>query len=243
MHVSFSQPLAPLDAATRARFGHVVVVLVSALLVAAGCDASPPLADPSDTLAARIGGAGDSIARVRQDSINRAQPGYVIDSILPVEEEIRRFQAALVDRPQTLSGGAADRTSLVRSFVEAIERNDERALQRLVVDRAEFGYLIYPDSPNTRPPYRLSPEIVWLQRSAATGKAISRLLERFGGRPLEYAGYACDEPPERQGRNHVWDRCVVRRQPSSGENTDLRLFGPIVERGGRYKFLSLTSGL
>src|SRR5688572_10152652 len=139
------------------RVGHVVVVLVSALLIAVGCDVSARSAVASDTLAARIDGAGDSIARVRQDSLNRAQPGYVIDSVLPVEEEIRRFQATLGDRPYALSGGAADRTSLVRSFVEAIERHDERALQRLVVDRAEFGYLIYPDSPNTRPPYRLSP--------------------------------------------------------------------------------------
>jgi hypothetical protein len=29
----------------------------------------------------------DSIALVRQDSINRAQPGYVVDSILPMEEQ------------------------------------------------------------------------------------------------------------------------------------------------------------
>src|SRR5262245_66450399 len=43
----------------------------------------------------------DSIARARQDSINRAQPGYVIDSTLPVQEELRRFPEAVGGKPVT----------------------------------------------------------------------------------------------------------------------------------------------
>src|SRR5688500_1978013 len=222
-----------------------------ALAFAVSCDrvhdgnpSDSPAIPPSDAAVDAAGAiARDSVARAREDSVNRAQPGYVIDSVFPVEEEIRRFQRALGERPRSLSGGARDRTSLVRAFVQAIERRDERALRGLVISQAEFGYLIYPDSPNARPPYRLSPDIVWLQRSAATDKAVTRLLSQFGGRTLRFDGYVCDEASERQGRNQLWVRCLVRRAENQRESRMLRLFGPIVERDGQFKFLSLAGGL
>ncbi len=137
--------------------------------------------------------------RGRQDSIVRARPGYIVDSILPVAEEIRRFNAKNGERPSGFAHGAATRSSLVSAFVSAIEQNDTTALARLVVDRNEFGYLVYPSSPNAAPPYRQSPDLVWTMRSAGTDKAARRLLARFGGRPLGFHGYSCPSRPERQG--------------------------------------------
>src|SRR5215471_18682286 len=98
----------------------------------------------------------------RQDSIVRARPGYIIDSILPVEEEIRRFQATIAVAPSGFANGAPSRKALVARFRQALEQNDTTALTKLVIDRAEFGYLIYPTSPNAKPPYRQAPDLVWL---------------------------------------------------------------------------------
>ncbi len=181
--------------------------------------------------------------RARQDSIVRARPGYIIDSILPVEEEIRRFQATIGTRPTAFSNAASSRSALVKQFVHALERNDTTALLRLVVDRAEFGYLVYPTSPNAAPPYRHSPELVWLSRTASADKAVSRLFARFGGKPISYAGFACPDSADRQGANTVWAECVVNRVGPTGDTTRLRMFGAIVARGGRFKFLSLANGL
>ena len=183
-----------------------------------------------------------SLARARHDSILRATPGYIIDSLLPVEEEIRRFQAQLGPEPQSFSYGAESRDALVEAFVTAIERNDTTALARLVVNRREFGYLVYPTSPNVSPPYRQAPQLVWLQRSAMTNKSASRILERFGGRPLGFLGYQCSPTPVQQGENTLWDGCVVSRRAGDASSS-LRMFGPIIERGGRFKFLSLSTGL
>lgn len=185
----------------------------------------------------------DWMERARQDSIVRSRPGYIIDSILPVDEEIRRFQATLGPPRRELEGGAGSRSALVRMFVRAIERNDTTTLEKLVVDRAEFGYLIYPASANTRPPYRLSPELVWLQRSASTDKAASRLFRRFGGKSIGFRDYSCPDRARREGENRIWTGCVVRRGPTSDSVMSIRLFGPIIARGGRYKFLSLANGL
>lgn len=186
----------------------------------------------------------DSSARARQDSVLRSSPGYVVDSILPVEEELRRFRADFGAAPEGFSFGASSRSALVAAFVQALERNDTTALARLVVNRAEFAYLVYPTSPNVRPPYRQSPHVVWLQRSTVTNKGAARLLDRFGGRPLTLVGHTCPALPVTQGPNTVWDNCVVSRAPAgAGDMTSLRMFGPIVAHGGRYKFLSLANGL
>ena len=181
--------------------------------------------------------------RARQDSIVRARPGYIIDSILPVEEEIRRFQATIPARPTEFTNAAPTRSQLVKQFVRALERNDTTALRRLVIDRGEFGYLVYPTSPNVAPPYRQSPDLVWLFRSASSDKAVGRLFGRFGGKPLGYVGCACPGAVDRQGENTLWSDCVVKRITTGGDSVRLRMFGAIVGRGGQFKFVSLTNGL
>ena len=181
--------------------------------------------------------------RARQDSIVRSRPGYIIDSLLPVEEEIRRFQATIPVRPAAFSNAARSRSELVKQFVRALEQNDTTALVKLVVDRAEFGYLVYPTSPNVAPPYRQAPDLVWLSRSASTDKALSRLFSRFGGKSLRYTGFTCPDSADRQQENTLWPGCVVERVDSAGATTRLRMFGPIIARDRRFKFLSLTNGL
>ena len=181
--------------------------------------------------------------RARQDSIVRARPGYIVDSIRPIEEEIRRFQATLGERPSGFTNGAVTRSELVMKFVRAIEQNDTTGLTRLVVNRDEFGYLVYPSSPNAAPPYRQAPDLVWLMRSAGTGKASARLFARFGGRSIGFAGYSCPDGSINEGANTVWSGCVVRRAQSAGDTIALRMFGTIIERDGRFKFLSLSNGL
>jgi hypothetical protein len=131
----------------------------------------------------------------------------------------------------------------VTRFVRALEQNDTTALRRLVVDRGEFGYLVYPTSPNVAPPYRQSPDLVWLFRSASTDKAVTRLFGRFGGRPLGYTGFACPGTADRQGANTLWSDCVVNRVTAHNDSVELRMFGAIVGREGQFKFLSLTNGL
>lgn len=195
---------------------------------------------PNDSV---VAAARAEAERAHEDSIVRSRPGYVIDSILPVEEEIRRFQAKVGEKPTGFVNAASSRGALVTRFVKALERGDTAAIRALVVTPAEFGYLIYPTSPNARPPYRQSPELVWFTRSAGTDKAISRLATRLSGKPLGYTGFDCPSPVEQQAENSVWSGCIVRLSKSAGDTTRLRLFGGIVGRDGKYKFLSLTNGL
>ena len=223
------------------RHQHLVLLAAVATLACDGREAvrTAEASAPASATVARRAAA----ERARQDSIVRARPGYLVDSILPVEEEIRRFQATIPTRPTAFSNAARTRSGLVKQFVRALEQNDTTALRRLVIDRSEFGYLVYPASPNVAPPYRQSPDLVWLFRSASTDKAVSRLFARFGGKPLGYAGFACPGVADRQGANTLWSDCAVKRVAADGDSVQLRMFGAIVGRQGQFKFLSLTNGL
>ena len=184
----------------------------------------------------------DSVARVRQDAINRAQPGYIVDSILPIEEQLRRFRAGVPDTVREFNGGASSREGLVRAFMRSLAASDTAALVRLTITRAEFAWLIYPDSPLSAPPYRLAPDLAWMQHAAASGTGLTRLLERLGGGGLQFHSFECSEGPVLEGANRVWRGCAVRfAQPDAGQKT-LRLFSSIIERQGRFKILSYANG-
>jgi hypothetical protein len=184
----------------------------------------------------------DSIARAAQDSINRTLPGYVVDSILPIQEELRRFRlAAGGEAVAELRGGSRSRVSLIRRFVKAVAARDTADLKAMNIDAREFADLIYPESPYTRSPYRQSPTLVWDQIQNPNRAGLNRLVRRMGGRPLGYAGYSCEERPERQGRNVVWTGCLVQLADSSGEIVRRRLFGSIIERDSQFKIVSYTN--
>ena len=184
----------------------------------------------------------DSIARARQDSISRASPGYVIDSVLPVEEELRRFRAAIGGAEVTeLQHASPSRTALVRRFVRDLAARDSADLMEAVISPREFADLIYPSSPNTHPPYRQSPGFVWMQIGGQSSSGLKRVLQRRGAAGLTYLGHTCPGKPDVQDANRLWTQCVVRLVSPTGDTTAQRLFGTILERGGRFKFVSYAN--
>lgn len=183
----------------------------------------------------------DSLASIRQDSTNRAQPGYIVDSILPMEEQLRRFRATLADVPSALEGGAASRDELVSTFVRSVESADTTALIRLTISRAEFAYLVFPDSPFSAPPYAQAPDLVWMRHTTASGTGLKRLLARAGGASLGFRSWSCSALPEKQGVNRVWGGCKVRFARGGGTEQTLQLFASIIERQGRFKILSYAN--
>lgn len=193
-----------------------------------------PLAVSATILLAACGGRGDDPVPPR------ASPG-VVDSTLPIAEEIRRFVATVDSLPRALRHGAPDRESLVRAFVRAVERRDSLALPGLILQRDEFIALYYPSTSFTAPPYELSPSLVWFQMQNRSSRGITRLLQRDGGRPLGYLGTTCPDTGRVEGANRIWDRCTVRVRDSSGVMRERRLFGGMMEREGTWKFLTFAN--
>jgi len=212
--------------------------LLAAALALVACDRAQSVKVATRTPADSI--RDDSIARARQDSINRAQPGYVVDSVLPVEEEMRRFREAVGGTPVTaLANGSPSRDALVRRLVLAVSKQDSTDVRAMSITPREFADLIYPSSPYTHPPYRQPPGLVWMQASNPSNAG--RLLKRRGGVQFQYVDHTCKPAPEIQGDNKLWTGCQLRVVGPERDTTTQRWFGVIVERGGTFKFLTLAN--
>jgi hypothetical protein len=166
----------------------------------------------------------------------------VVDSILPWDTAIARFQR-VTPRVESFSGGANTREALVRRFVTALETRDTSALRSLLLTRSEFGWLYYPTNPEGFPPYSLTPQLMWFVLEGNGSRGYQNLLLKRSGMPLHYVGHRCEGEPSRQGKNVVWAPCVVLRKLATGDTLAERLFGHIVEREGKYKFVSYANKL
>jgi len=216
-----------------------VALTLAVALLALACAGSDRDAPATDAASAQ---RADSLARARQDSINRASPGYIVDSILPVEEEIRRFRAAVGGTVLTrLNQASASREALVARLAAAVAANDDQALRQTVVSAREFIDFVYPESPYTKPPYRQAPGLVWTLINEPSESGRRRLLARLGGRPLTVSRVTCPGKADVQGRNRLWKDCTAHYRSDEEAEREGRLFGSILERDGRFKFMSLAN--
>jgi hypothetical protein len=213
-HAPTGAPLTPL------RGAGLTLLLTAGLLLAAACDQ-----ERSETPDRRIA---------------HASTATVVDSIFPVEEEIRRFLQTLPEQVPELSGGETSRDALVERFVRSLEAADTTDLARMAMSRGEFGYLYYPSSRYTERPYRLGPALVWYQNQNVGGRGFTRLLRRYAGQDMQFVSYACPEDPEVEGENRFWHRCAVRHL-FEGDTVDVQLFGSIWEREGRFKLVGYAN--
>ena len=170
-----------------------------------------------------------------------AQPARV-DSIVPRAVALERFRVGMPP-VESLSGGATSRDALVRRFARALEARDTAALEQMVLTKAEYAWLYYPTNPQGLPPYDLSPGLLWFMIESRGTWRLGHALEERGGRPLGYVGHDCDPTPSIEGANRVYGPCLVRRVETPGDTVAERLFGLIIERDGRFKFVSYANKL
>jgi len=158
-----------------------------------------------------------------------------------IDSALAAFRAPLAPTA-ALQDGERSRDALVGRFVAALAAADTADLRAMTVSRAEFAYLVYPGSAHTRRPSRQEAELVWFLHLQGSQTGLSRALARYGARPLVLLGYQCAPEPVREGANRFWHGCVLRLS-ASGEASEIRLFGAVLERAGRFKLHSYANDL
>ena len=177
------------------------------------------------------------------DARDAAMARGTVDSALPIETLLQRFRASTADTPSVLTGGAESPEALTRRLLAALEAGDTSAVRDLALSRAEFAWLYYPHAKWTRPPYEMGPGLVWLQISASNEKGFVRLMRRYGGSRLRFESLTCADSGVREGPNVVISGCRVRFAAADSATRDLQLFGSLLNRDGRYRFVSYSNDL
>lgn len=194
-----------------------------------------------------LGACSDTTPRTAADSqaahvAEVAAAGGTVDSIFPIEEQLRRFRDGLPS-VEWLRNGASSRDELVRQFVRAASASDTLTLNRLLLDRAEFAYLYYPHAAISKPPYEAPPQILWGQILLASNEGLPRVLARAAGQSIDVAGVTCADSIVVEGPNRLHEKCMLTLRIGKGSAIDTRWFGTIIERDGRFKFLGYANPL
>jgi hypothetical protein len=172
----------------------------------------------------------------------KAPPRRVVDSILTRDEGLRRFRQGLPP-VEALKGGKESRDELVAAFLGALGKRDTLALTSMALTGPEFAYLYYPTTPQGLPPYALEPGLMWHLLVQRSDRGLRRSLAVYGGRGLHLLSYDCGKEESREGDNTISGPCVMRVRDERGRTVSLGLFSQIIERGGRYKFVSYANKL
>lgn len=167
----------------------------------------------------------------------------IVDSALPIETLLHRFRATTTDTPSVLNGGAVSPEALTRGLLAALEAGDTSAVRNLAISRAEFAWIYYPHAKWTRPPYEMGPGLVWLQITASNDKGYVRLVRRYGGRRLRFEALTCPDTGLHEGPNVVISGCRVRFAAADSAAREMQLFGSLLNRDGRYRFVSYSNDL
>ncbi len=171
-------------------------------------------------------------------------PPKVVDVPIDRSAELAKFreESGASTEPAALVGGAESRDALVRDFVAALATSDSAAFRRLMISGGEFAWFYYPGHPLVAPPYNMPPALLWMQIVQRSNKGLFRALERFSGAGLELVRWSCaDAPKFRYGPSTVWERCTVQLRGGRAPADSLQLFGEILERNGRVKFVDYTN--
>jgi hypothetical protein len=141
-----------------------------------------------------------------------------------------------------LQHAEASLDAIVARLDRAVEQSDTATLRDIVMSRSEFAYLYYPTSVFTRPPMKQEPGLVWFLHVQHSEKGVSRLMARYGGKPLRWTNRCA--APKVEGENRLWFDCVQRIVENGGRDTTVvRLFGGVYERSGRFKIFSYSNDL
>lgn len=147
---------------------------------------------------------------------------------------------AACDRaPVALSPAFHSKDAAVEAFLAALASRDRGALEASTLNEREFRRDIWPALPASDANVGMPPDYVWAETAQKNAGFLSQLLEEHGGTPYTlvvatFAGGTSD-----YGAFRVHRKTVLDVRGPAGPVT-LRLFGSMVESGGRWKIYSLV---
>ena len=112
----------------------------------------------------------------------------------------------------------------------------------MALSRTEYAYLYFPSTQYVRPPYETPPDVLWNLMHARSESGLKRAVARVGGSGFRLVSVQCEPGATIEGPNRLFGQCMVRFRRAPGAAVErMRLFGSVIGRDGRYKFVSYAN--
>ena len=127
---------------------------------------------------------------------------------------------------------------LARAVLEALEARDAAALRRLALTEQEFGDHVWPSLPAARPERNLPLSYVWGDLHQKSEAFLATTLTGLGGRRLTLRQVSFTGGTTDYGPFKVHRKSQLTVRDDDGTDRHLRVFGSVLEQGGRFKVFS-----
>jgi len=132
--------------------------------------------------------------------------------------------------------------ALARTVLEAVSKEDAGTLKSLPLTKDEFRLYVWPKLPASRPERGLPLEYVWGELNQKSRNAIATNYARYKGRKLELVAIRFKDGKTDYESFIVHRKALLRvRDPESGAEQNLELFGSVMEWKGKYKLFSYVT--
>lgn len=127
------------------------------------------------------------------------------------------------------------------AVIEGLGRTDESALKALALNEREFRDHVWPELPASRPERNLSFAYVWGDLRQKSEYSLQQVLAEHGGQRYTLASVRFDGETTSYDSYAVHRATVLRVRNEHGQETDVRLFGSMIEKDGRWKVFSYVT--
>lgn len=128
--------------------------------------------------------------------------------------------------------------ALARAALAAIERRDVPSLQHLALDKDEFERHVWSELPAARPERNLTVNYVWGDLHQKSNATMHRTLAAHGGKKYELVDIRFLGDTTAYKSYRVQRETALTVKDAGGAERQVRLFGSVIEKGGRYKIFS-----
>lgn len=145
--------------------------------------------------------------------------------------------SAACSRVPPLESSHASANGLATAVLDALARRDRAALEALAVSETEFRDHVWPELPAARPERNLPFSYVWGDLRQKSAGGLENALVGHGGRRYELVGVTLSGRTDYASYT-VHRAATFRVREPSGEQTDLRVCGSLIEKNGGWKVFS-----
>jgi len=171
-----------------------------------------------------------SLPSARGPAVRGASPFAVVLALL--------LLAGACHSRSNLLGTLDSPADVARAVVDRLARRDLTGLRALAVSEDEFRVLVWPRQPAARPGRNIPWDFAWKDLRAKSEMQLAGRVREWTDRGFEVMQVGFEGETTDYETYRIHRKSVVALRDRDGQETRTRLFGSMIERGGRYKVFS-----
>lgn len=141
--------------------------------------------------------------------------------------------------PRHLANAYTSAEALAKHFLAALASKDTESIKLLRLTKQEFCDYVWPDLPSSRLP-NVSCDWAWDQATLNSLSGLTEMLARHENKKYEFLSLRFAKGTETYPSYKVHKETWLRVRDETGKESELRLFGSMLEMDGKFKLFSFV---